>query len=375
MKQRVSVILPTYNRAHLIEETIQSLLEQTRIPDEILVIDDGSTDATPEVLAHFDCLTVLRIENGGKAAALNLALGKVSGDLVWIVDDDDIMLPHACMSMATALEADPDLDFCAGRHIDFEVDKRTGAKNTRPPGFMCTSSPDQIFPDLLEGCFIFQPGLMVRKSVYESVGPFNTGLVRSQDYEMILRIARRHRGRQLDEVVFLHREHDGQRGSANENFAAAENSDRWAHFNRIIFADLLDDLADEEVLAEGDVAHLSAPLRRRAALVKRGCIMARQRMWHEAVKTWREAAAVDSAPLSLLECKMLERSPNSPLGATELFLDSAVRLELKALMRMSSPGPEMIAVLRRASRWHIRAALRMRDWHRAAQGVRVMLAR
>lgn len=375
MKQRVSVILPTYNRAHLIEETIQSLLEQTRLPDEILVIDDGSTDATPEVLARFDCLTVVRIENGGKAKALNLALEKVFGDLVWIVDDDDIMLPHACMIMATALEVDPDLDFCAGRHIDFEVDERTGARNSRAPGFMRNSTPEQIFPDLLEGCFIFQPGLMVRKRVYESVGPFNTSLVRSQDYEMIMRIARHHRGKQLDDVVFLHREHSGQRGSASESFAAAENSDRWAQFNRVIFTDLLDDLTDEEILAQSDVAHLSSPLFRRAALVKRGCIMARQRMWHEAARTWREAAAVASAPLSSLERKMLERSPNSPLGATELFSDLAVRSELKALMRMSSPGPEMMAVLRRASRWHIRAALQIRDWRRAIQGLRLMLLR
>lgn len=375
MKQRVSVILPTYNRAHLIEETIQSLLEQTRLPDEILVIDDGSSDATPEVLARFNCLTVLRIENGGKAAALNLALGKVSGDLIWIVDDDDIMLPHACMAMATALEADPNLDFCAGRHIDFVVDERTRARVTRPPGFMRISAPEQIFPDLLEGCFIFQPGLMVRKGVYEAVGLFNADLVRSQDYEMILRIARRHRGKQLDEVVFLHREHGGQRGSAHENFAAAENSDRWARFNRGIFEALLDDLADEEILAEGDVAHLPAPLRRRAALVKRGCIMARQRMWPDAMNAWRKAVSIASSPLIPLERRMIERSPNSPLGAPELFSDRAVRLELKALMRMSSPGPELVSVLRRSSRWHIRAALQMRNWRLAAQGARFLLAR
>lgn len=375
MKQRVSVILPTYNRAHLIEETIQSLLGQTRLPDEILVIDDGSTDATPEVLGRFDSLTVRRIENRGKAAALNLALAQVSGDLIWIVDDDDIILPHACMALATALEADPDLEFCAGRHIDFEVDERTGARLTRPPGFMCSSTPEQIFPDLLEGCFIFQPGLMVRRSVYEAVGPFNTQLVRSQDYEMILRIARRHRGRQLDEVVFLHREHGGQRGSAQENFAAAENADRWARFNRDIFAALLDDLADEEILPQEDVAHLSAPLRRRAALVKRGCVMARQRMWRGAMDAWCQAAAIDPAPLIPLERRMLERSPNSPLGAPELFADASVRRGLRALLRLPSPGPEIAAVLRRSSRWHIRDALQMRDWRRAAQGARFLLAR
>lgn len=375
MKHRISVVLPTYNRAHLIGETIRSLLGQTRRPDEILVIDDGSTDETPAVLAGHEGLRVVRTDNRGKASALNLALTLISGDLVWIVDDDDLLLPDACMALSAPLEADPDLDFCAGRHLDFEVDKGTGQKITRPPGYMRDSSPEQIFPDLLEGCHVFQPGLMVRKRVYDAVGPFDAGLVRSQDYEMILRIARHHRGIQLPEVVFLHREHGGRRGSATEGFAAAENADRWAAFNRRIFVPLLDGLAEEELLAGEDPDRLPPVLRPRAARVKRGCVLARQRMWSEALAAWREAAAMAAAPLAPAEREMLARSPNSALGAPELFSSPEVRSGLAALSRMAAPGAEMAAIIRRASRWHVRAALQARDWHRAAQGVRFLLAR
>lgn len=375
MKHQISVILPTYNRAHLIGETIQSLLEQTRLPDEILVIDDGSTDGTPEVLARYDGLRVVRTENKGKASALNLALTLISGDLVWIVDDDDLLLPHAGLALSAPLEADPGLDFCAGRHIDFEVDERTGKKITRPPGYMRDSSPGQIFPDLLEGCHVFQPGLMVRKRVYDAVGPFDASLVRSQDYEMILRIARHHRGMQLRDAVFLHREHRGRRGTATAGFAAAENADKWAAFNRRIFTRLLDDLADEELLADEDLEQLPSALQPRAARVKRGCVLARQRMWSEAIAAWREASAMDPAPLSGIEREMLARSPNSALGAPELFADAEVRSGLVALSRMASPGLEMAAVVRRASRWHVRAAMRAGEWRQAMQGVRFLLAR
>lgn len=375
MKHSISVILPTYNRAHLIGETIQSLLEQTRMPDEILVIDDGSTDGTPEVLARHEGLRVVQTENKGKASALNLALSLISGDLVWVVDDDDLLLPHACMALSAPLEADQGLDFCAGRHIDFEVDERTGRKITRLPGYMRDSLPKQIFPDLLEGCHVFQPGLMVRKRVYDAVGPFDASLVRSQDYEMILRIARHHRGMQLPEAVFLHREHRGRRGTAANGFAAAENSDRWAAFNRRVFTRLLDGLADQELLAGDDLAQLPSALRPRAARVKRGCVLARQRMWPEAIAAWREAAAMGSAPLSGIEREMLARSPNSALGAPELFADAKVRSGLAALSRMASPGAEMAAVLRRASRWHIRMAIRAGEWRQAMRGVRLLLAR
>ena len=82
-----------------------------------------------------------------------------------------------------------------------------------------------------------------------------------------------------------------------------------------------------------------------------------------------------AAPLAPAEREMLARSPNSALGAPELFSSPEVRSGLAALSRMAAPGAEMAAIIRRDSRWHVRAALQARDWHRAAQGVRFLLAR
>ena len=90
-KPSVSVIMPTFNRAGLIAESLRSLFEQTYPISEILVVDDGSTDNTSEVVAEFaDRVRYVKRENGGKNAAINTGLTKVSGDLVWIMDDDDL---------------------------------------------------------------------------------------------------------------------------------------------------------------------------------------------------------------------------------------------------------------------------------------------
>lgn len=119
----VSVLLPTYNRAALIGETIDSLLAQTRRPDEIIVINDGSTDATPEVLARYaPHVQVIEQANSGKSAALNRALAAAKQPCIWIVDDDDIILPGTCALLMAELESDPLLGFCAGHHVDFTVD-------------------------------------------------------------------------------------------------------------------------------------------------------------------------------------------------------------------------------------------------------------
>lgn len=375
MKHRVSVILPTYNRAGLIDETIRSLMAQIRRPDEILIIDDGSTDDTASVLAKYDELTVVRIQNSGKAAALNHAFKMVSGDLIWILDDDDLLQPEACAVLSAPLESDPALDFCAGKYLDFEVDPKTGEKHIRSPGYMRTSTPEQIFPDLLEGCHIFQPGLMVRRRVYDEVGPFDTGLIRSQDYEMLLRISRNYRGLQVPDIVFLHREHKGVRGTATKSFAASSNSDTWAAYNRVIFSRLLEDLADKDMVAPSDLKVLAADIRPRAARIKRGCVLARQRMWPEAIAAWHEAAEMCNSPLTNFEREMLLRSPNSSLGAPELFTSPHVRANFAALRRMPKPGPQIAKIVRHAARWHIRAAVKSRDWRFAINGVKFIIGK
>lgn len=370
----VSVLLPTYNRAALIGETIDSLLAQTRRPDEIIVINDGSTDATPEVLARYaPHVQVIEQANSGKSAALNRALAAAKQPCIWIVDDDDIILPGTCALLMAELESDPLLGFCAGHHVDFTVDPASGQRVLRAPGYSRASRPDEIFPDLLDGCHIFQPGLIVRRTVYQAVGPFRTDLTRSQDYEMILRIARHHRGLLRPETVFLHREHAGDRGSAGERFAADQNAARWKIYNAQIFSDLLAKLEDAELFPAGALDGLSGPDRARAVALKRACVMVRQRMWPEGIAIWDQIARDTVKPFSAAECLLFDRSASSALGMPELFRDPAVQ---QALLQMAARGPLgrfMLRRLARRVRWTLRKAIAARDAAQAWEVARFLL--
>ena len=362
--ETISVIMPTFNRHDLIPETIEALLAQKRPIDQIIVVDDGSSDATADVLASYgERITRLHQENSGKAVALNNGLALASGSVIWIMDDDDLPVPEACEILVTPLETDKDLDFVAGRHIDFEVNPRTGEREFRDPGYMRCSSPDRIFPDLLEGCHIFQPGLMVRKTVYGTVGLFDRTMIRSQDYQMILRIARSHRGVQLEETVFYHREHLGVRGNAEMQFAADQNADRWAQYNARIFAPLMAELEDCQLFGRAEWEATPSAARPRMAHIARGTIFARQRMWADAMSAFESALAQDrDTALSQIECAYLSRASLSPLGCPELLSEKDLQKRLKAIGRTGGVGAQMRAILKRSVRWRLKLAMRTGDW-------------
>ena len=108
---RVSVLIPTYNRAEFLSEAIESLLTQTRVPDEIIVVDDGSTDDTERVLAQYaGRIQVLRQANQGNAAARNAAFRASSGDLIAFLDLDDTLAPTSIQCRADFLESHPHLN-------------------------------------------------------------------------------------------------------------------------------------------------------------------------------------------------------------------------------------------------------------------------
>ena len=88
---RFSILIPTFNRADLLDQAIQSALAQTYRNCEILVIDDGSTDATPDVVSRYgSAIKYHRQGNQGKSAALNLGITKAEGDALIVLDDDDV---------------------------------------------------------------------------------------------------------------------------------------------------------------------------------------------------------------------------------------------------------------------------------------------
>ncbi|MBI5948601.1 MAG: glycosyltransferase family 2 protein [Chloroflexi bacterium] len=118
----VSVIIPVHNGAGLIGETLESVYWQTYRDWEIVVVDDGSTDETPEILRRQPCLRVIRTEKRGPAAARNTAIAAARGDLLALLDGDDLWTPDKLETHVAAMLARPECGFATTLHREFVED-------------------------------------------------------------------------------------------------------------------------------------------------------------------------------------------------------------------------------------------------------------
>jgi glycosyltransferase involved in cell wall biosynthesis len=201
----ISVIIPTYNYARFVREAIDSALGQTLAPLEVIVVDDGSTDETPRILAEYgDRIRVIRQENQGVAAARNTALAAVRGEYIALLDSDDIWEPHKLERQLARFEADPALGLvhCGAETIDTDG---------RPIGVLLNGSEGWVAEDLLRlDRDVFEgPGsiIVVPKRIIEEVGGFDESLSQSDDWELFYRIALRYRIGYVAEVLASYRLH------------------------------------------------------------------------------------------------------------------------------------------------------------------------
>lgn len=186
-EQLVSVIVPTFNRAHVVERAIESAFRQTHRHIELLVVDDGSTDGTLERLEALRSprLRVLSTpRNGGPARARNLGLAACSGSYVAFLDSDDVWLPWK-------LEAQLARFAEAGERVGAVY---CGRRVRLADGGRIEIRPEQrgdMFDMLLRRNTIPLPTLIVRRSVLDEVGVFDPALPACEDWDLVLRIARR----------------------------------------------------------------------------------------------------------------------------------------------------------------------------------------
>jgi glycosyltransferase involved in cell wall biosynthesis len=188
---RVSVLIPLYNRASYILETINSVLEQDYPDIELIVIDDGSTDGGDLLVEQFaerGELKLLRHPgriNKGQAAALNLGLTVATGEFIAVLDSDDLYVPGKISKQVTFFKQNPNVGLvygngkgidAAGKVIyDINYDNRIER-----------SDPN----DLLLDCYFLLPqNSLVRASVYQLAGNFDETLRSGQDHDMLIRLA------------------------------------------------------------------------------------------------------------------------------------------------------------------------------------------
>jgi glycosyltransferase involved in cell wall biosynthesis len=115
----VSVIIPVWNGAAYVAEAIRSVLQQTCPPREILVVNDGSTDSTTEIVRSFPTVTLVQQENTGVGPARNTGVGQSSGDLLAFLDHDDLWMPEKLALQVRLLEEDPKAEAVLGHVQNF----------------------------------------------------------------------------------------------------------------------------------------------------------------------------------------------------------------------------------------------------------------
>jgi GT2 family glycosyltransferase len=350
---RVSAIVPTYNRSSLLVEAINAILAQTRPAHEIIVVDDGSTDETAATVAALPGpIRYFRQQNGGKSSALNNGLSQVTGNYVWICDDDDIALPHALEKLSAAIPDDKPA-FAFGQLKKFEVDPVSGEHIVEPhPFYWPMGNSKSLWLNLLEDFFVFQNATIVAKAAYDTVGPFRTDLVRSQDYEMVLRLARAFAGYPVPEVVFLQRAHAGERGSASDQFSQASASNKWMEYNQKFFRELHATLPLSAFRPSGRFA--SEALALRASLLQRACVFGRKKMWSDAATDLAAAGKIaPETPASRDELAICKAATLSAYGCREL-LDQEVQQVLRDVAQQGRLAASFIQAVTEPLLWYVR---------------------
>lgn len=202
----VTVIIPTYNRANLVCEAIDSLLAQSRVPDEIIVVDDGSTDNTFTVLQKYQSpVIVIKNHKKGRSSARNTGLKRATGSLIAFLDDDDTLPSSSIQLRVTALEAHSEYAVVYGDAllIDFEgneISRFTGFK----PGLRPSGNVFAAFAhDNLSPIHTF----MFRKECLNEA-TFDESLDTLEDHDFWLHIASKHHFLYLNEVFAYYRTHN-----------------------------------------------------------------------------------------------------------------------------------------------------------------------
>jgi len=194
----VSVIIPTYNRAGQVAEAVASVAAQTFRDFEILVVDDGSTDDTFEVLAALECVRVLRhLRRRGVAAARNLGAAEARGEWLAFLDSDDLWLPEKLARQMAYLEARPGLLWC---QTD-ETWVRKGVRVNKPASHRKVGG--RIFLRSLERCLVSPSAVVLHRQLLADHGGFDADLPAAEDYDLWLRLSWRYEMGLVDEPLII----------------------------------------------------------------------------------------------------------------------------------------------------------------------------
>ena len=202
----ISVIIPAYNQAAYLAEAIQSVYSQTYKDWELVVVDDGSTDDTPQVLAGLrdSRLSIVRQANKGVSAARNTGIRLSSAPLVTFLDADDVFLPDKLEALREYLSDHPDVGLVVGGKQNIDSSGRTYEEKA-------STLTRLDFPELLLANDIPLGGVMIRRESLERVGGFDESMHSCEDWDLWLRlVVAGYKLSRVKQVVVAYRIHSGQ---------------------------------------------------------------------------------------------------------------------------------------------------------------------
>jgi glycosyltransferase involved in cell wall biosynthesis len=226
----VSVIIPTFNRAQWVGEAIQSVLEQHTAEFEVIVVDDGSSDDTADVLKLFsDKIRVLTQTNRGVSAARNAGIAAAGGDLIAFLDSDDLWLAGKLSAQIEFFRTHPGALICQTDEIWVRNGVRVNPRqrHRKPQG--------DFFERSLQLCLVSPSAVMMRRTLFDVVGFFDENLPACEDYDLWLRVACRYPVYLIDQPLII------KRGGHADQLSNAPGLDRFRidALHRLLTSNLL----------------------------------------------------------------------------------------------------------------------------------------
>ena len=236
---KISVIIPTYNRKKTLARAIQSVINQSFSPFEILIIDDGSNDGTEEwVKENFQNIKYIYKNNHGVSSARNVGIENAHGDWVAFLDSDDEWLPNKLYKQVKAIESNPEVKFFHTNEIWIRNGVRVNQmkKHKKYGGY--------IFEKCLDICRVSPSSVLIKKEVLDNIGVFDESLRVCEDYDLWLRITSKYPVVFLDEpLIYKYGGHADQLSKVNDGI----ESYRIQSLKKIIKSGFLSD--EQKVMA------------------------------------------------------------------------------------------------------------------------------
>ncbi len=213
----ISVVIPSYNRLAMLREAVASVQAQTVKPLEVLIVDDGSSDGTPEAVATFTGpvpVRCIRQANAGPSAARNRGIREAAGEWIAFLDSDDLWVPDKLAVQMSFLRDNPEVEFFFGNQgnlIGGRTDSEPEILNRAVYEELALAGPGQtrLFELLVRHNQVPTSSVMFRKACVERTGFMNERRRICEDLEFWLRFAMNCRCGYLDRVLILKREHEG----------------------------------------------------------------------------------------------------------------------------------------------------------------------